>query len=75
MRHYTLKACDNLIKKYAELNGEIIQLREGVLGHGKILLKAAGKKTTIIEEVFVNEWNCTHKIRMYNKTPKKYLDC
>ena len=74
MKHYTLQACENLIQKYADIEGEIIQLEEGCLGLGKILLIADGKKTSIIQEVFLNEWSSDHTIRMYNKTPKKYLN-
>lgn len=62
-----------LIEYYSEKEGyEPIQLEEGVLGHGKLLLKAEGCKTCIIKEVYQNEWSSTHTVRFYNKCPKKY---
>lgn len=71
---YKLKTCENLIDRYIhEYQGNIEQLEEGVLGLGKILLYGAeGKKTILITEVFINAWTSLHKIRMYNKLPKKY---
>ena len=71
---YTFQQVDRLINRYLELeNNEVLQTREGVLGSGDWVCTAPNKKTAIIKEVFVNSWNSTHTIRMYNKTPKKYL--
>ena len=71
---YNYQQVDKLICRYSELeNSEVIQTREGILGSGDWILIAPGKKTAIITEVFVNSWNSTHTIKMYNKTPKKYL--
>ncbi len=70
---YNHKEVDKLINRYLELeNSETIQVREGVLGSGDWILTAPNKKTAVIKEVFVNSWNSTHTIKMYNKTPKKY---
>ena len=74
MTTYTLNACENLINQYIEVGGEVIELEEGSLGFGKLLLIAKGKKTTIIQEVFLNAWSSGHTVRMYNKTPKKYQE-
>jgi hypothetical protein len=71
---YTYKQIDKLIERYAEIEGsEVMQINEGVLGSGDWILTAPRKKTAIIKEVFVNSWCSTHTVKMYNKTPKKYL--
>ena len=70
---YDLKEVDALINQYSQVEGNTYtEVYEGVLGYGKIVLKAPNKKTTIITEVPVNEWSSKHKIRMYNVCPKKY---
>lgn len=69
---YTTTAVDNLISQYIELGGEAITITEGCLGHGLLVLRCNGYKTVIVTEVFVNHWNSGHKVRFYNKTPKKY---
>ena len=51
----------------------MIEIEEGVLGLGKILLHSAPKKCTIIiTERYVNAWSSTHTVRQYKKAPKKY---
>lgn len=71
---YTLNACEKLIGDYVNVfGGEIVEIEEGCLGLGKILLHSApNKKTIVIEEVYLNEWSSGHKVRTYNVTPKKY---
>jgi len=75
MKNYTIESCENLIETYInEYGGELIQINEGILGLGTILLKnAKGKKTIIIKEYFINSWLSGHSIIKYNKIPKKYL--
>jgi hypothetical protein len=70
---YNFQQIDKLIQRYAELENSItFQICEGVLGSGNWILTAPGKKTAIINEVYVNAWQSTHTVKMYNKTPKKY---
>lgn len=72
---YNYKEVDKLIQKYSSFeNSTIIQTREGVLGSGDWICTAPNKKTAIIKEVFVNAWNCTHTVKLYNKTPKQYIN-
>lgn len=71
---YSLAACEKLISKYLEIGGETKIIQEGILGLGTVVCFANGKKTAIIQEVFLNEWSSGHKVTMYNKTPKKYLN-
>ena len=73
MTTYTLKSCETLIDTYINTyGGDMFLLEEGVLGLGKILLCAEGKKTVIIKEIYLTAWSSGHTIRRYNKTPKKY---
>jgi len=74
MKLYDLTTCEKLINNYIEqFNGEYYQIFEGSLGLGKIILyNGKGRKSIIIEEVYLNEWSSAHKIRMYNDLPKKY---
>jgi hypothetical protein len=70
---YNFQQIDKLIQRYSELENSItFQICEGVLGSGNWILTAPGKKTAIINEVYVNAWQSTHTVKMYNKTPKKY---
>jgi hypothetical protein len=71
---YSLSACEKLISKYLEIGGETKIIQEGSLGLGTVICFADGKKTAIIQEVFLNSWSSGHKVTMYNKTPKKYLN-
>ena len=72
-RTYSLSAVENLINRYSQIEGNTYSvIEEGVLGYGKIILKAPNKKTTVITEVYQNEWSSVHKVRMYNVCPKKY---
>lgn len=71
---YTSTAVEQFLHRYSEYEGaQLVQTEEGVLGWGNWICTAPSKKTAIITEVFQNEWSSLHKIRMYNKTPKKYL--
>jgi len=74
MTTYSLDSCETLITKYVNsYGGTASTLKEGILGLGTVLLhSAAGKKTVVIKEFFINAWNSGHTVRMYNKVPKKY---
>lgn len=70
---YNFQQIDKLINRYAEIeNSETVQIWEGCLGSGNWILTAPNKKTAIIKEVYVNAWQSTHTVKMYNKIPKKY---
>jgi len=75
MKNYSLKSCEDLITKYVnQYNGECLEIEEGCLGLGTILLHSAeGKKSILIKEVFINAWESGHSIKMFNKLPKKYI--
>jgi hypothetical protein len=72
---YNYKEIDKFIERYSSFeNSTVIQIREGILGSGDWICTAPNKKTAIIKELFVNEWNSTHTLKLYNKTPKKYIN-
>jgi len=72
MKTYTHQAVENLINQYVEKDGEILEIIEGCLGYGTVICSAYGCKYAVIEEVFVNAWQSTHTIKLYNNLPKKY---
>jgi hypothetical protein len=74
MTSYSLRSCEVLIDKYInEYGGQLLQIEEGILGLGFLLLyDAKGKKTVVIREFFVNAWTSGHSVRKYNTIPNKY---
>ena len=72
MTYYDLEVCEDIIRQYAERDGIVITLEEGGIGLGTVICYGGSFKTTIIREVYLNEWSSAHTIRMYNKMPKKY---
>lgn len=74
MKTYSLKACEDFINKYInEYNGEVLQIDEGILGLGVMLLHGAPNcKTFVIKERYVSAWKSTHSLRSYKVIPKKY---
>ena len=71
---YTTTAAENLISRYLDQGGEMLQLREGSLGAGDVLLyDLSGRlKCYVIREGCLNEWTSAHTIRGYNRIPEKY---
>jgi hypothetical protein len=69
---YTLDSVKNLIDKYVQIGGDVLEVVEGSLGYGTTICTAEGKKSAVIQEVFLNSWSSGHTITMYNKLPKKY---
>jgi hypothetical protein len=72
MSRYTLKAVEDIISKYHEKGGEVLEVIEGVLGYGTTICHGHGLKFCVIQEWVVNEWSSNHSIRFYKKLPKKY---
>lgn len=68
---YNQTAIDNLFKQYENRAGFMSYLIPGSLLDGYILT-APGCKTTIIKEVYLNEWSSGYSVRMYNTIPTKY---
>ena len=72
MTLYSGSAVQNLMNEYIRRGGEVLTIEEGGCGYGNMLMFGEGLKTAVIQEVYLNEWSSGHKIRMYNKCPKKY---
>lgn len=71
---YTATSVDKLIADYVEAGGQVLQMQEGTLGCGDVLLyDEAGKLYTfVIREIAINEWSSGHTVRKYRKIPAKY---
>jgi hypothetical protein len=69
---YSWVAISKLMDKYVAKGGDIVTIQEGVLGYGTALLFGEGLKTCVVTEVPLNAWSSGHKIRFYNRMPKKY---
>jgi len=69
--YYTQTTIDGLFKEYATHEGFIAWTIPGSLVDGYILT-ANGCKTTIIKEIYLNEWSSGYALRMYKKIPRKY---
>lgn len=79
MRLYTSTAVQNLVSQYVvdeRGDGEFFQIEEGGLGWGFCILYdwTEHLKAYVIEEVYLNMWQSGHKVRAYNKIPKKYKE-
>jgi hypothetical protein len=49
MKHYTLKAIENLINNYVRRGGEVaLEVIEGSLGYGTTICYGEGLKTAVI---------------------------
>ena len=70
---YSCKAVEQLMHSYGEREGyKCYVLEDGTLGYGLMVLTADGYKSAVVTEVYLNEWSSAHKVRFYNKLPKKY---
>lgn len=52
---YSCTVCQQVIDKYVEKGGEIAEITPGTLGYGTTICYGDGLKTTVIQEVYVNE--------------------
>ena len=69
---YTCSAVEKLRDEYYRRGGEFVEIIPGSLGYGLSIMYGEGLKTTVVKEVPTSVWSSGHKIRMYNKMPKKY---
>lgn len=71
---YTTSSVGRLIAEYLDAGGQMLQMREGTLGCGDVLLyDESGKMFTfVIHEVALNEWSSGQTVRKYRKMPEKY---
>lgn len=71
---YTVSSVEQLIADYVEAGGQVLQMQEGTLGCGDVLLydEAGTLYTFVIREIAINEWSSGHTVRKYRKIPAKY---
>lgn len=72
MTVYSYECAREIMQKYLDKGGDFIVFDEGCLAQGLTVCFGEGLKTTVINEVYLNEWSSGQSIRMYNKMPKKY---
>lgn len=70
---YTIDCATDLIQKYIDGGYPVYTLDEGCLGYGLVVCDGLDDwKTSVISEVYLNEWSSAQKIRMYRTMPEKY---
>lgn len=77
IKYISIEQIKDLINKYINAGGEVVEVIQGTLGYGTTLLLNNGHKLKefVIEEYYLNEWSSGHKLLTYNKSiSKKYQD-
>lgn len=78
MKYYTLESLEKLIDRYAEKGGEVVQVEEGCLGLGVVVLRNNGLrlKQYVIKERYASPYSSVHTCETYARRPlpKKYAD-
>lgn len=71
MRYYTLESLENLIARYADKGGEVVQVEEGSLGLGVIVLRNNGLrlKQYVIRERYATPYSSVHTCETYARRP------
>lgn len=74
-RCYSLSTMENLIARAAENGYTVVQVSEGVLGLGHVLLVAPrpGFWNFEITERPAGEWGCVHALRRFRTPSKRVL--
>jgi len=69
MKKYSVSTIDKLLAAADKEGYTIVQVTEGTLGHGHILLLAPFPDWYNIEiqEVYLNEWASAHTVRKFGK--------
>ena len=69
MKKYSVSAIDSLLASTAQEGYSIVQIEEGTLGHGHILLLAPRPDwyNVEIQEIYLNEWASAHTVRKFGK--------
>ena len=70
---YCLSAVEALMQRCADLDYEFIEIEEGVLGYGHLILLSHRDDYMNVEitEVALNEWSSAHRIRKFSKISKR----
>ena len=70
---YNLSTVEALMQKCMDLDYEFIEIEEGTLGYGHMILLSYDDRYMNVEvtEVYLNEWSSGHNIRKFNKISKR----
>ena len=70
---YNLSTVEALMQKCMDLGYEFVEIDEGTLGYGHMILLSHDERYMNVEitEVYLNEWSSGHKIRKFNKISKR----
>ena len=70
---YCLSVVEALMQKCADLGYEFIEIEEGVLGYGHMILLSHDPDymNVEIQERYLNEWSSGHYVRKFNKISKR----
>lgn len=68
-----LSAVEGLMQKCADFDYEFIEIEEGVLGYGHMILLSHDDRymNVEIQERYLNCWSSTHYVRKFNKISKR----
>lgn len=72
-RLYSCMVVENLMQQAMDLDYEIIEIEEGSLGYGHMILLSnrEGWDNVEIQERYLNEWSSAHAIRKFHKISKR----
>ena len=78
-KYYNLESVETLLSKCTESGYEFVELKEGVLGYGHLILLSPDDAhwNFEIQEHYLNCWSSDHVIRRFrkiNKTLQKEID-
>ena len=70
---YSLGTVEALMQKCADLGYEFIEVTEGSLGYGHMILLSHDENymNVEIQERYLNCWSSTHYVRKFNKISKR----
>ena len=72
-RLYGCMAVENLMQKCMDLDYEMIEISEGSLGYGHMILLShrEGYYNVEVQEKYINEWSSGHRIRKFGRISKR----
>ena len=70
---YCLSVVEGLMQKCMDLGYEFIEISEGTLGYGHMILLSHDENymNVEIQERYINEWSSGHYIRKFTKISKR----
>lgn len=74
MKLYNLETINKFIADLTDLDYQLVEIQEGTLGYGEILMLAPDEETMyhyVITERYLNEWSSAHSVRRVGKLSKR----